>query len=637
MAELANARLRVLFVVGAPGSGVNDVAAALRLVHDVYAVDDSRAGCSDDFEPLSPSHRNWTSDRLTAADSTAGLRQALTEELLLHIRNSRDVRATEAGLERGAIVETIHAGSLRVPFLKSVFPLARFVVVTRRLQEALGSSLEIWRQGKQVTHPQVPGWDGPGWTHALIPGWEELISRPLGEIVCHQWRVVLDILSTDLANLMPSDVIRIDYDDFYAGPGEAVHRICHGVGISAHGYRAPVLQVHPARIEDDLNGWKERANELFRGIEKLHPLIDPAALTSRLPSPAFPSLNASAETRSWRDEPTDQDAQEVQAVLEEAGVALAVSSYGGRLMVVPGDVNSKISSISLRTPLGVAVDGTSLYVAGRWGVTRLRHTPAALAQLEVPGADACFSVTSDYMTGEIGAREAAMVGPQLWVVSARFSCLASLDARYSFVPRWRPPFITQLIAEDRCHLNGLAVRDGQASFVSLLGISDSVNGWRDGKSDGGAILDVASGEVAAAGLSMPHSPRWHDGKLWVLESGRGALVTVDLASGRCETVGLVPGFARGLTFVGPYAVIGLSEIRESVFRGLPVLDRADLKSGLWIIDTRSGSTVAHMDLRGNLAEVFDIQIINGFRTPFVLDARSHSLVNSFTLPVDPFS
>ena len=65
-----------------------------------------------------------------------------------------------------------------------------------------------------------------------------------------------------------------------------------------------------------------------------------------------------------------------------------------------------------------------------------------------------------------------------------FSCLAGLDSRYSFVPRWRPPFISALAAEDRCHLNGLAMVDGDApaflvarhDFQSLRGAFDQVAG-----------------------------------------------------------------------------------------------------------------------------------------------------------------
>ena len=68
---------------------------------------------------------------------------------------------------------------------------------------------------------------------------------------------------------------------------------------------------------------------------------------------------------------------------------------------------------------------------------------------------------------------------------------------------WRPPFITALAAEDRCHLNGLAIVDGRPGFVTALGTTDTRDGWRANKPHGGCILDVATGEIITRGLSPP--------------------------------------------------------------------------------------------------------------------------------------
>src|SRR6185437_6862016 len=110
--------------------------------------------------------------------------------------------------------------------------------------------------------------------------------------------------------------------------------------------------------------------------------------------------------------------------------------------------------------------------------------------------------------------DSCLLTPELWIVNTRFSCLCTLHPDYSFVPQWRPPFITALAAEDRCHLNGLAIADGAPKYVTALG-------WRANKSQGGCVIDVGSGEIISRGLSMPHSPRWRGGRLWVLESGTG--------------------------------------------------------------------------------------------------------------------
>jgi uncharacterized protein (TIGR03032 family) len=125
---------------------------------------------------------------------------------------------------------------------------------------------------------------------------------------------------------------------------------------------------------------------------------------------------------------------------------------------------------------------------------------------------------------------------ELWFINTRFSCLATRSDVYSFIPRWQPKFISALVPEDRCHLNGLGLRDGEICYLTALGETDIAAGWRENKRAGGIIIDLKSNEIIARGLSMSHSPRWHGGKLWILESGNGSLsmpITAGLTSTPC--------------------------------------------------------------------------------------------------------
>ena len=168
----------------------------------------------------------------------------------------------------------------------------------------------------------------------------------------------------------------------------------------------------------------------------------------------------------------------------------------------------------------------------------------------------------------------AWIGDDVWFVNTRFSCLCTRSHNYSFQPRWRPPFITELAPEDRCHLNGLCVIDDRIKYVSALGESNEPGGWRKNKRDGGLLMDVETNEVITRGLSMPHSPRWYRGRLWVLNSGEGGLGFIDPRTGRYESVAELPGFTRGFDFVGPLAFIGLSQVRESaIFSGIKIAER----------------------------------------------------------------
>jgi uncharacterized protein (TIGR03032 family) len=237
-------------------------------------------------------------------------------------------------------------------------------------------------------------------------------------------------------------------------------------------------------------------------------------------------------------------------------------------------------------------------------------------------------------TGDIVIHEMAWAGDELWIINTRFSCLCTLHPDYSFVPRWQPPMISALAAEDRCHLNGLALADGRPRYATALGETDSAGGWRANKSRGGCVIDILSGEILCRGLSMPHSPRWHDGRLLLLESGAGGLISIDPASGRPETVAELPGFTRGLAICGPYAFIGLSKIRPtSAMDGVPLAERRnDLKCGVAVVDLRNGQVIALLEFQSAVEEIFDVQLLPGLRFPEVIGFQKDTMHHTFIVP-----
>jgi uncharacterized protein (TIGR03032 family) len=289
--------------------------------------------------------------------------------------------------------------------------------------------------------------------------------------------------------------------------------------------------------------------------------------------------------------------------------------------------------------MGLATDGRRLAMGTRTEVWQLRNAPDIAPRIEPHGThDACYLPRSCHVTGDIGVHELAWAGDELWAVNTRFSCLCTFHPDYSFVPRWRPPFITALAAEDRCHLNGLAIVDGRPRYATSLGETDTAGGWRANKPQGGCLLDVPSGEVVARRLSMPHSPRQHDGLLWLLESGTGQLVLIDKVTGRRQTVAALPGFTRGLALCGPYAFVGLSKIRAtSAMDGVPLAERREqLKCGVAVIDLRTGQTVALLEFQSAVEEIFDVQLLPGLRFPEVLGFQKETLHHTFIIPPDAF-
>ncbi len=269
-------------------------------------------------------------------------------------------------------------------------------------------------------------------------------------------------------------------------------------------------------------------------------------------------------------------------ILRELGVSLLVSTYqAGKVAVLGTNDNGLAMSFhNFEQAMGCAVGQSELAIGSKTQVWFLQKSDPVVPQLE-PSLqhDACYLTRSSHVTDSIDIHEMKFVADELWFVNTRFSCLCTLDEDFSFVPRWRPSFISQLAAEDRCHLNGLCVANGVPRYATAMSETDEAEGWRPTKASSGCLIDVASGETVARGFAMPHSPRIYNGRLWVLDSGRGRLVTVDATNGNYETVSQQPGYTRGLAFAGPFAFIGMSRIREtSTFGGIPIAeDRDNLK------------------------------------------------------------
>jgi uncharacterized protein (TIGR03032 family) len=301
-------------------------------------------------------------------------------------------------------------------------------------------------------------------------------------------------------------------------------------------------------------------------------------------------------------------------ILAQLGVSLAVSTYQARKLVVLGTQAGALSLgfHNFQRAMGIALAGDRMAVGANEQVWLLRTAPQIAPHLEAGKAyDTCFLTRGCWFTGEIQGHEMAWIGNDLWVVNTLFSCLCTLDQQHSFVPRWRPKFISALAAEDRCHLNGLAVDGGKPRFATALGETNSPAAWRQNKSTGGCLIDIAADDVIVRGLSMPHSPRVHHGRVFLLNSGEGQLVEVDPATGRVTTIAELPGYARGLAIHQGLAFVGLSRIRErSTFGGLPLEDRRnELKCGVAIVELATGNVVSTFEFCSGVEELFDVQVI----------------------------
>jgi uncharacterized protein (TIGR03032 family) len=314
------------------------------------------------------------------------------------------------------------------------------------------------------------------------------------------------------------------------------------------------------------------------------------------------------------------------------GVSLAFTSYQSGLLYFLGrnpQGGLHLHQTAIGKPMGLAYEPAArrLTLGAGQGILRFANVLAPQARLN-QAFDACFVPRQVHVTGALDAHDIGIDAEGRPVfVNTRFNCLARPSDRHSFAALWAPPFIDRIVDEDRCHLNGLAMRDGRPAHVTAVSRSNTIDGWRDRRSDGGVVIEVATGRVVCEGLSMPHSPRWHDGQLWVLNSGTGEIGVVEGAEGpgmgRFVPRAFCPGFVRGLAFAGGAAIVGLSKPRYQRFDGLALADRlaaADSTPwcGLQIIDLTTGACLDWFRIDGAVAELYDVCVIPGIATPMAL-------------------
>jgi uncharacterized protein (TIGR03032 family) len=318
------------------------------------------------------------------------------------------------------------------------------------------------------------------------------------------------------------------------------------------------------------------------------------------------------------------------------------SSYQSGLLYMLGHTpngGAHLHQSAMAKPMGIWVeDDNGFALSAGYQIMRFKNglEPNQLVNQQF---DACYVPRETHFTGELDAHDIGIdrAGRTVFV-NTRFNCLATTDPRHSFRALWRPPFISALVDEDRCHLNGMAMDNGEAAYVTAVSRSDTIDGWRDRRHDGGVVIDVRRNKVVCEGLSMPHSPRLHNGELWVLNSGTGELGVVEgAAKGKGKFVPRVfcPGFVRGLAIQNGYAYVGLSKPRYKRFEGLALdgrLKDADSEPwcGIQVIDLAKGVCAEWFRIDGAVKEIFDVAVINGHACPMSIGPGAPEIIKFIT-------
>lgn len=325
-------------------------------------------------------------------------------------------------------------------------------------------------------------------------------------------------------------------------------------------------------------------------------------------------------------------------LFQDLNISLLVTTYQAqRVMMFSAPSPEKLFMLMrvYPRPTGIAVNGNRLAMCSKnqiWFFRQVHDVRDDEGRL-LP-YDLLWAPRHSHITGDIAAHQLAWQGDDLLIVNTCFSCLCTLHPDWSFVPGWKPPFITDYVPEDRCHLNGLCLNQDGPKYATALGATNTEEGWRPQKANGGVLIDIPSGQIVVNALSMPHSPLLYDGRLWLLESGTGRLLTIDQQSGKSTVVANLPGFLRGLAFYQNYAFIGLCKIREKkTFGGLPIEELCpQLKCAIYIIDITTGREVGFIEFTKGVEELFDLQVLAGVKNPHILGFEEDTVDRLMALP-----
>ncbi|MBV6647290.1 MAG: TIGR03032 family protein [Cyclobacteriaceae bacterium] len=317
----------------------------------------------------------------------------------------------------------------------------------------------------------------------------------------------------------------------------------------------------------------------------------------------------------------------VPELLQGLGCSLAISTYQtGKVVIFSAQNEDQLVQLprNFERPMGMAVNGSKWAIALRSEILVTANTPGfAQKYPENPNTyDGLFMPRTSYYTGALDIHDLSWSGDKLLAVNTLFSCIAEMSPEHSFQPVWQPSFVSAMVPEDRCHLNGMTLKDGKPKYVTALGTGDTPRSWKDTMLQSGVLIDVESNENVLEGLPVPHSPRLYDDGLYMLLSATGELVKVDLNSKKYEVLTKLNGFLRGMDRCGDYLFIAMSKLRQgsSLFKDAPIA-KDSVFCGISIVYVPTGKQVGYIIYNTSVEELFEVKVLEGMMRPNILNLK----------------
>ncbi len=322
-------------------------------------------------------------------------------------------------------------------------------------------------------------------------------------------------------------------------------------------------------------------------------------------------------------------------LLHSLNISVALSTYqAGKVVMISAYDKDRLIQFprTFENAMGMALQGDKLAISAKASVEVLKNAKGlAVNYPKKPNTyDAMFVPRTTYHTGYLALHDMAYLNNKLVAVNTLFSCLSYINEDENFTPFWQPPFIDDLKPEDRCHMNGMATENGEIKYLSALGSDNNKQSWRDNKMNGGILMEYPTGKILTKGLSMPHSPRIFNNKLYVLNSAQGELLEIDRKTGTKDVIVNLGGFARGMEMIGDYLFIGVSKLRHNskAFSDLPIAKTSF--AGIIAVHLPYKTIVGQAKYKMSVDEIYDVKILKNIRRPNIIGLNNNTGLTSLS-------